>query len=283
MNSALNFALFLSLMGERFAGSRDRGFSMKLEGVDAFLFDVFGTVFDWRTSVEAELDAIEIKYNLNIQSSDDGWKVDFAQEWRTKFFVTAHAIVAGTPGTSNMDELNRQILDRMLDTPGSRWGFLSNLLNDAARQELNGVWHRLRAWDDSSPGLHALKKHCIIATLSNGNVRLLVDLAKQSDLPWDAVFSTGLFDTYKPDPKTYISAARHLSLPTARCAMVAAHAHDLRAAAALGMRTVCIPRPREDLEADAMKPKAEGGEVDLVVRSIEELARIVAEAKSERG
>lgn len=252
--------------------------AFKLEGVDAFLFDVFGTVVDWRSSVEQQLTALRTKYNLSTEITPDGWQVLFAQEWRTGYFEATRAIAAGALGTFQMDQLNRQILDRMLDTPGSRWALLSHSLNDTARQEFNGVWHKLQGWPDSSPGLHSLKKHAVIATLSNGNIRLLVDVAKHADLPWDAVFSTELFDTFKPNPKTYLSAIRHLSVPPARCAMVAAHAYDLRAAGALGMRTVCIPRPGEDPDADAMKLKSEGGEVDIIVRSLEELAKVVAEA-----
>ncbi|KAF5381720.1 hypothetical protein D9615_005627 [Tricholomella constricta] len=250
-----------------------------LQEVDAFLFDVFGTVVDWRRSVERELTSLNIRYKLAIEITGTNWEADFAQEWRNGYLETTRAIAAGIPGTSNIDEMHRQILDRMLDSPGSRWAFFAPVLDDTAREELNNVWHRLDGWPDSSPGLHALKQHSIIATLSNGNVRLLVDLAKHAKLPWDVVFSTELFDTFKPNPKAYLSAARHLSLPPSRCAMVATHIFDLRAAGALGMKTVYIPRLGEGAaEVDEVKTKAEGGEVDVVVQSLEELAEIVAAA-----
>ncbi|KAF7327055.1 Haloacid type II [Mycena kentingensis (nom. inval.)] len=130
-------------------------------------------------------------------------------------------------------------------------------------------------WPDSTPGLYALKKF-ILATLSNGSVRLLIDMAKFADLPWDAVFSSELFSSYKPNPKVYLGAAQHLSLNPENCAMVAAHVYDLRAAAALGMRTVYIPHPGEEPpDVGEVKSKAEGGEVDVVVGSFEELARLL--------
>ncbi|KAF8077765.1 haloacid dehalogenase [Lyophyllum atratum] len=259
--------------------------ALKLEGIDAFIFDIFGTVVDWRSSVEQELASLSTKYNLGPETTGAEWQKDFAQEWRTGYIQTTAAIAGGAQGTSNVDVMHREILDRMLDSPGTRWAFLAPLLDDAARAELNGVWHRLRGWPDSSPGLHELKKHTIIATLSNGNVRLLVDMAKYANLPWDVVFSTELFDTFKPNPKAYLSVARHLSAPPSRCVMVAAHIFDLRAAGALGMRTVYIPRPNEDFSAgpDPVKTKAEGGEVDIIVSSLEELAGLLTGAQGGGG
>ncbi|KAF4585191.1 hypothetical protein EYR40_002028 [Pleurotus pulmonarius] len=131
------------------------------------------------------------------------------------------------------------------------------------------------AFPDSSPGLHLLKKNKIVAVLSNGNMRSLIDLAKHSNLPWDVVLSTELFDTYKPNPKVYRGAAYHLSLEPSQCAMVAAHVFDVRSAASHGMKTVYVRRG-EDPPSMEVKSKKDGGEFDLVVDSIEELADLFA-------
>jgi len=254
-----------------------------LANVDAFIFDVFGTVVDWRSTVERELRLLakQIQVSGGVLNSD--WEVDFAQEWRNGYIETTRAVANGSPGTLNVDEMHRQILDRMLDTPGSRWASLAPALGPSERAKLNGVWHRLQGWPDSTSGLFSLKKHVIIATLSNGNVRLLVDMAKQSDLPWDVIFSTEFFSSFKPNPKTYLSAARHLSLEPSCCAMVAAHIDDLRAASAVGMKTVYVPRKGEDDGIHEIKTKANGGEVDIVVGSLEELAEVVGKSKALTG
>ncbi|RDB30011.1 hypothetical protein Hypma_013847 [Hypsizygus marmoreus] len=259
-----------------------------MEAVEALLFDVFGTVVDWRSSVEQEL--CVLKHRFSLDPTD--WEREFAQEWRNGYMETTRNVAAGASGASNVDKMHREILDRMLDAPNSRWGTVGRVLDEAERQSLNNVWHR---WPDSTEGLHALKKQIIISTLSNGNVRLLVDMAKHADLPWDMVFSTELFNTYKPlvlipitfydhlslpfrNPKAYLGAAHHLSLPPEKCAMVAAHIGDLRAAAAVGMKTIYIPRPGEDNKdvANAVKSKHDGGEVDIVASSLVELSSILS-------
>ncbi|KAG6901646.1 hypothetical protein C0995_009645 [Termitomyces sp. Mi166 len=252
-----------------------------LKGVEALLFDVFGTVVDWRRTVERELGALAVRHDLSgyllipqetvmtkpheksspQKSKKKGGKLTLRRNgvqgiWKLR----TRAIAEGAPGTTNVDTMHRQILARMLDTPGSRWQFLAAVLDDEERERLNGIWHRLDGWPDSTRGLYGLKKHVICGALSNGNVRLLVDMAKNADLPWDIVFSTELFDTFKPNPKAYQSALRHLSLEPTQCAMVAAHIWDLRGAAAVGLRTVYIPRLDEESLGVEIKTKAEGGE-----------------------
>jgi len=162
----------------------------------------------------------------------------------------------------------------MLCSP--KWAHIGELWDEQSKQELNLVWHRLKGWPDVVDGLTSLKKQAIIATLSNGNVRLLVDMAKTANLPWDVIFSTELFGTFKPNPKAYQEAIRHLSLPADNCAMVAAHIHDLRAAASQGMATVYVRRPSEDKNSQDITDKSQGGEVDYVVDSLTELAEIFA-------
>ncbi|OJT05043.1 hypothetical protein TRAPUB_4108 [Trametes pubescens] len=162
----------------------------------------------------------------------------------------------------------------MLESP--RWKHLAPGWDEAKRRELVLAWHRSDGWPDVSRGLYALKKKKIIVALSNGNMRFLVDVAKHADLPWDAVLSVDLFNTCKPNPKVYQGALHYLELPAEKCAMVAAHMWDLEAAARQGMRTVYVPRATDDGDLrDRVRSRAEGGEVDVVVGSFEELAGLV--------
>ncbi|KAI0737580.1 haloacid dehalogenase [Daedaleopsis nitida] len=238
-----------------------------LQGVEAYIFDVFGTVVDWYGNITKALAA----------AAPDGVQEDwdaFANEWRTGYFQHARRIAGGGEGTTNMDIAHRQILDALLENP--RWKALASAWDDEKRQALVMAWHKAPGWPDSSKGIYALKKKAIVAALSNGNIRFLVDLAKNSDLPWDVVFSVDLFGTCKPNPKVYLGAIHHLNIPPEKCAMVAAHLWDLRAAASHGMKTVYVPRITDDPEdREFVKSKAEGGEVDVLVRSLEELAEIV--------
>ncbi|KAF8181587.1 haloacid dehalogenase [Pholiota molesta] len=224
--------------------------------IKAFIFDV----------VVAELEALGKEHG---QSAD--W-AKFAQEWRNGYMKNTRLIAQGTlAGPLNVDAMHREILDHLLSTP--EYAHLGSVWDEQTRQHLNFAWHRLNGWPDTVGGLHALKKRAIIGTLSNGNVRLLVDMAKHAGLPWDVVFSTELFNTFKPNPKAYLEAMRHLALPPENCAMVAAHIQDLEAAARQGMRTVYIRRPNEDVvPAAGVKAKADGGEVDYVLDSFEGLA-----------
>ncbi|KAF9269750.1 haloacid dehalogenase [Marasmius fiardii PR-910] len=246
-----------------------------MDGVEAYIFDVFGTTVDWRSSVVKELEELGSKHSLSYTSSD--WK-DFANEWRRGYMTKTYEIAHGGAGSNDVDTMHREILEDMLSS--SRWSSLSSVLDEDARVRLNHVWHRLKGWPDTVKGLYNLKKNAIVACLSNGNVRLLVDMAKYADLPWDVVFSGALFESYKPNPKTYNGALKHLSLGGTphKAAMVAAHLFDLRGAAKAGLRTVYIPRPDEEssgTDPGEVKSKAEGGEVDIVVKSIEELAQLL--------
>jgi len=198
-------------------------------------------------------------------------------------------IAAGGEGPSSVDEMHRQILDEMLTEP--EWKHLSELWSEEEKVALVQGWHKLRGWPDSSRGLHALKTKYIICTLSNGNVRLLADMAKASDLPWDIIFSGELLGSYKPNPKVYEGAAYHLSLDPSKCALVAAHIDDLHAADRCGYRSVYIRRETEDLSvrenvrvrkqipsqrsASGRAAGSEIREVDLVVDSFLELAEML--------
>ncbi|RPD73748.1 haloacid dehalogenase [Lentinus tigrinus ALCF2SS1-7] len=235
-----------------------------LAGVEVYIFDVFGTVVDWYGNITRALAAAA------PEGVNEDWDA-FANEWRTGYFNHARSIAAGGEGTTNMDKAHRQTLDAMLETP--RWKKLGSAWDNEQRQALVKAWHKANGWPDSSKGIYGLKKKAIVAALSNGNVRFLVDLAKHADLPFDVLLSVDLFGTCKPNEKVYQGALHHLDAAPEKCAMVAAHLWDLRAAAKQGMRTVYVPRVTDDKEdRDSVKTKANGGEVDLVVSSIEELA-----------
>jgi len=249
--------------------------SNPLDGVQAFVFDVFGTVVDWRSSVAAGLRA-----RTKGQGEEaSGWAESFAEEWRDGYYKLTDKVAKGGDGPSNVDDMHRQILDSMLKTP--RWEHLAPLWNDNQRSDLVLLWHKLKGWPDTTEGLYGMKKHTIIGTLSNGNVRLLVDMAKYADLPWDVVLSGELLGSYKPNPKMYLGALHHLSLKPHQCAMVAAHTYDLRAAASHGMKTVFVRRPGEPNSPSNTKSKQDGGEVDVVVDSFTEIAKILDARKEQ--
>ncbi|TFK33727.1 haloacid dehalogenase [Crucibulum laeve] len=245
--------------------------------IEALIFDVFGTVVDWRSTVTRELKKLGERH---AATTDWG---KFAQEWRVGYLQHTRRIAAGGTGSFNVDIMHREILESMLNS--EYWSNIGSIWSEETRNDLNMVWHRLDGWPDATSGLYALKKHTIVASLSNGNVRLLVDMAKHADLPWDAVFSAELFQAYKPNPNAYLSALRHLSIPPERAAMVAAHIYDLRAAGGLGMQTVYVPRPNEEgdpsVKPEEVKSKKDGGEVDWVVGSFEELAQVVERVNKE--
>ncbi|KAH9851360.1 haloacid dehalogenase [Lenzites betulinus] len=237
--------------------------SEALLNVEAFVFDIFGTTVDWHGNIIRTLTAAG-------GNPDEDWDA-FAKEWRKGYFTHAQSVAESGHGATNMDVVHRQVLDTMLESP--RWKNLAPSWDDAKRHEMTLAWHR---WPDASRGLYALKKQKMVIALSNGNMRFLIDVAKHADLPFDAVLSVDLFGTCKPDPKVYKGALHYLELPAEKCAMVAAHLWDLQAAAKQGMKTVYVPRPTDDGDLrDQVKSKAEGGEVDLVVGSFEELAGLI--------
>ena len=209
--------------------------------IRALVFDVFGTVVDWRGSIIREGQALEAK----------GLQVDwpaFADEWRAGYQPAMQRVRGGEDGWVNIDTLHREILDRLLP----RFGL--EVLTEPERAHLNLVWHRLEPWPDSVRGLRRLKSRFVISTLSNGNVALLVNMAKQARLPWDCVLSAELFLHYKPDPEVYQGAARLLGVECQQVLMVAAHPGDLAAAARAGLRTAYVPRPLEHGPSGRMEP-----------------------------
>jgi 2-haloacid dehalogenase len=224
----------------------------------ALVFDIFGTVVDWRGSIIEEGRVFGARHGLQVD-----WAV-FADDWRAGYQPAMQQVRSGALPWTDLDGLHRRILDRLLAARGI-------VLQEADAAEFNRVWHRLRPWPDSVAGLTRLKRRHVIATLSNGNVALLVNMAKNAGLPWDTVLSAELFHHYKPDPEVYLGAARLLGVAPGRLMMVAAHPSDLRAAAACGLRTAYVDRP---LERGPSGPREswQAGQFDRVADSLEDLA-----------
>jgi 2-haloacid dehalogenase len=199
----------------------------------ALVFDVFGTVVDWRSSIIREGRALGARLQL-----DADWAA-LADAWRAGYAPAMARVARGEVAWANIDALHRAILDSLLP----RFGLDS--LNEAERVEFSRAWHRLDPWPDTVPGLTRLRERHIVATLSNGNIALLVDMAKRAGLPWDMVLSAELFGRYKPDPDVYRGAARLLGCEVGEVVMVAAHPSDLAAAQRAGLKTAYIPRPDE--------------------------------------
>jgi 2-haloacid dehalogenase len=214
--------------------------------IKALLFDVFGTVVDWRGSLIAEFEAFGAAHGV---AADWGGLVD---AWRAGYTPSLDRVRHGDLPWTKLDVLHRMTLDALLP----RFGL--DALDEAARDELNLGWHRLHGWPDAAPGLARLRRRFILAPLSNGNVSLLIDMAKAAGLPWDAVFGADLFEHYKPDPQTYLGACALLDLPPSQVMLVAAHNYDLKAALALGLRTAFIPRPTEYGPGQTRDLRAEG-------------------------
>jgi 2-haloacid dehalogenase len=215
--------------------------------VNALLFDVFGTVVDWRSGVIRDITDMARRKGADIDAPA------FADEWRADYQPAMDRVRQGELPWTNLDDLHRRTLDRLI----IRFGLTG--LDDGERDWLNKSWHRLDPWPDSIAGLRRLKERYIVAAFSNGNVSLLVNMAKQAGLPWDFIFSAELFHHYKPDPQTYRGAADLLSLPPPQVMMIAAHNGDLRAAAGQGLATAFVRRPAElgPFRLDNLEPAQE--------------------------
>ena len=246
---------------------------MAAPDIRALVFDVFGTVVDWRSTVMAEGQALGARQAsaLGAQApqaarawSELDWAA-FADAWRAGYPLAMDRVRRGEWPWASIDVLHRRILDDLLAERGL-------VLPQDEAADFNRVWHRLAPWPDAVPGLLRLKRLLPVATLSNGNVSLLLAMARHAGLPWDAVFSAELFGHYKPDPESYQGAARLLDLPPAQVLMVAAHPSDLRGAARAGLRTAYVPRPLEKGPGGPMEAWTPG-EFDLVAADFIDLAR----------
>ena len=234
-------------------------YKVDVSTLKALTFDVFGTVADWRSTVIQEMEQL---------GQAKGIKADwarFADAWREGYISSIERVRRGELPWMNIDQLHRLMLDELL----IKFGITG--LNEAERDHLNRVWHRLRPWPDVIGGLERMRRRYIVAALSNGNVALLVNMAKYAGLPWDCVLSAELAKYYKPAPEVYQVAADLLGLPPNQVMMVAAHKRDLKGARAIGMKTAFIPRP---MEYGTQRKENTAGEswLDLYAADFDELA-----------
>ncbi len=204
-----------------------------MKDVKALTFDVFGTVVDWRSSIIREGRELGRRKDLEVD-----WE-EFADAWRGGYGPSMNRVRKGELPWMNIDQLHRLILDGLLEK------FDIKGLTEAEIRHFNRAWHRLAPWPDAVEGLTQLKENYIITSLSNGNVALLVNMAKHAGLPWDTVLSSELAGHYKPDKEVYLKAAQLLGLEPEQVMMVAAHQGDLRAAASVGFKTAFVLRPLE--------------------------------------
>jgi 2-haloacid dehalogenase len=205
----------------------------ELAAVKALVFDVFGTVVDWRGSITREVRELAREKGLRVNA------VKFSDAWRAGYRPAMDRVAGGELPWTRIDDLHRMILDDILVK------FKISTLSADEKVRLNRAWHRLKPWPDSVRGLKRLKKRYTIATLSNGNVALLNNMAKHAGLPWDLILSAEIFHHYKPDPEAYLGAADILGLSPGEVMLVAAHKDDLRHAAQQGLRTALVLRPLE--------------------------------------
>jgi 2-haloacid dehalogenase len=199
----------------------------------ALFFDVFGTLVDWRSGIAREAEIILAPLGTTLD-----W-LAFADAWRGEYQGGMEEVRSGRIPFSKLDVLHRHNLERVLP----RFG-VAGLAEDVARN-LNLAWHRLDAWPDVPGGLARLKRRCLLAPVSNGNISLMVDLARRNNFAWDAILGAEVAGDYKPKPRVYLAACAAFDLTPKQCMMVAAHSSDLSAAAACGLRTGHIARPHE--------------------------------------
>jgi 2-haloacid dehalogenase len=222
------------------------------------VFDVFGTVVDWRSGVARDVEALALGL--------DG--AAFADAWRARYQPAMEQVRSGRRPWVSLDVLHRENLDVLLHDSG-----VADRVDEPARQALNRAWHRLDPWPEARAGLARLKRRFVVAPLSNGNIALLTNMAKRTALPWDCVLSAEVFRAYKPDPRTYLGAAEVFALRPEQVMMVAAHPGDLRAAAACGLRTAFVERPLEFGPGRRGDRPGPDDRFDLYTTGLDELAQ----------
>lgn len=205
-----------------------------LSAVRALTFDVFGTVVDWRTSVIADCEARGNRLGIEID-----WPA-FVDDWRYDGYMRGSSMVRrGELPPMTADQLHRRKLDMLLAEHG-----ISGLGEDEI-DDWNRAWHRLAPWPDSVSGLARLRSKFICSTLSNGNVSLLLDMARHAGLHWDCILAADITGAFKPEPTCYLNGAKILGLRPQQIMMVAAHVGDLQAAQKVGFQAAFVPRPTE--------------------------------------
>ena len=235
--------------------------------VKALIFDVFGTVVDWRSGIAGQVAALFSKWGVAADP------LAFADAWRGKYQPAMQKVRGGQRGYVPLDILHRENLDAVLDD----FGF-GGTIGGQDRAALNRAWEKLPPWPDSVPGLTKLKQSFAIAPCSNGSIAMMTWLARFGGLPWDSVLGAEIARDYKPRLEVYRASAAALGLTPAETMMVAAHNSDLSAAREAGLKTAFFPRPGEHGPGQTTDLLA-ASDWDVVASDIEDLARrIGAEA-----
>jgi 2-haloacid dehalogenase len=229
--------------------------------IRACLFDVFGTVVDWRTSVSRDLAGFAKQKGIG----GIDW-LEFAVEWRKLYQPSMDEVRSGRRAFTILDVLHRESLDKLI----ARYGIKG--LAEADIEHMNRAWHRLDPWPDVVAGLTRLKKKLVIAPCSNGNIALMVNLAKRAGLPWDCILGAETARAYKPMPDAYLVSCRQLGLKPSSVMMVAAHNGDLQAAKAQGLATAFVARPTEHGPEQTTDLKPDPACVDLPAADFSDLA-----------
>ena len=232
-----------------------------MDRIRALVFDVFGTVVDWRGGVASEAAPFLARHAPSANPAA------FADAWRRRYQPAMQQVRSGKRPFTRLDVLHRENLDAIL----SDFGIDPAQVPPAEFDELNLAWHRLDPWPDAVAGLTRLKQRFIIAPLSNGNVILMIDMAKRAGLPWDAILGAEVAQAYKPTPEAYLRTADILAMRPGEVCLVAAHNGDLAAARTCGLATAFVPRPTEHGpgQTSDLEPEQEW---DLVAADFLELA-----------
>lgn len=228
--------------------------------VKALVFDVFGTVVDWRGSIIREGQLLAARKGYDID-----WAA-FADRWRAGYGPSMNRVRTGELPWTKLDDLHRMVLDELVAE------FSLSGMTEAELQHFNLAWHRLSPWPDAIAGLSRLKNEYPIATLSNGNVSLLMNMAKNAGLPWDTIMSAELSRHYKPDPEAYLKAPELFSLEPHQVMLVATHPSDLRAAAVAGLSTGYVHRALER-GPENLKARPDPGQFDIYAEDFLDLAQ----------
>jgi 2-haloacid dehalogenase len=226
--------------------------------VKALFFDVFGTLTDWRGSIAREAEAALKPLGFSLD-----WPA-FADAWRGEYQGAMEEVRSGRIAFCKLDVLHRRNLDRILPR------FDLDTLGEHERRDLTMAWHRLDAWPDVADGLRRLRRRYLLAPVSNGNISLMVDLARRNDFAWDAILGAEIAGDYKPKPRVYLAAAEAFDLTPGECMMVAAHSSDLAAAAGAGLATAHVARPDE--KGKGRGEAAPGLGVDVAAKDLGDLA-----------
>jgi 2-haloacid dehalogenase len=232
-----------------------------MTAIKACFFDVFGTLVDWRASVSREVSSFFKAKNITAVDA-----VEFAVAWRKLYQPSMEEVRSGRRPWTILDELHRESLLKLV----SRYGIKD--LSESEIDEMNRAWHRLDPWPDVVEGLTRLKKKLIIAPCSNGNIALMVNMAKRAGLPWDCILGAETARAYKPMPEAYLASCRQLGLAPAAVMMVAAHNGDLKAAKAQGLATAFVARPAEHGPGQTSNLAADPSCVDVAAADFIELA-----------